>query len=266
VRCGSENRTGATEISTSFVVASLGADQEFTASATDGAGTETIASVKYTATDQAKPTVTVDPIPVGPYTKGQLVPVTCTFSDTGGSGLTSVTCGGTTSPATGNLRTVTVNVDTSTLGVGQVFRASATDAAGNDIIETFPYSVTDQAKPTVSAVLPAGPYTKGQVVPVTCTFTDAGGSGLKSVTCGGAPAYVWPGGGIMVMVDVMRMPDESFGWVPTPAIVAPIEFTLRSDDYARLGGHMDRVRPLADVLARERVRVSGWDAENPWPL
>jgi len=89
---------------------------------------------------------------------------------------------------------------------------------------------------------------------------------LTRVTCGGAPAYVWPGGGIMVMVDVMRMPDESFGWVPTPAIVAPIEFTLRRDDYARLGGHMDRVRPLADVLARERVRVAGWDEENPWPL
>jgi hypothetical protein len=70
----------------------------------------------------------------------------------------------------------------------------------------------------------------------------------------------------MVMVDVMRMPDESFGWVPTPAIVAPIEFTLARDDYARLGGHMHRVRPLADVLAGERVRVAGWDEENPWPL
>jgi hypothetical protein len=89
---------------------------------------------------------------------------------------------------------------------------------------------------------------------------------LTRVTCGGAPAYIWPGGGIMVMVDVMRMPDESFGWVPTPAIVAPIEFTLRRDDYALLGGHMDRVRPLAEVLARERVRVAGWDTDNPWPL
>ena len=89
---------------------------------------------------------------------------------------------------------------------------------------------------------------------------------LTRVTCGGAPAYVWPGGGIMVMVDVMRMPENSFGWVPTPAIVAPIEFTLRRDDYARLGGHIDRVRPLADVLAREPHRVAGWDAANPWPI
>jgi hypothetical protein len=89
---------------------------------------------------------------------------------------------------------------------------------------------------------------------------------LVRVTCGGAPAYVWPGGGIMVMVDVTRMPDRSFGWVPTPAIVAPIEFTMRLEDYARLGGHMDRVRPLADVLRGERYRVAGWDASNPWPI
>ena len=47
---------------------------------------------------------------------------------------------------------------------------------------------------------------------------------LTRVTMGGAPVYVWPGGGITAMVDVMQMPDQSFGHVPTPAIVAPIEF------------------------------------------
>jgi hypothetical protein len=89
---------------------------------------------------------------------------------------------------------------------------------------------------------------------------------LTRVTCGGAPVYVWPGGGITVMVDVLRMPAKSFGWVPTPAIVAPIEFTLRLSDYAALGGHMDRVRTLQDVLRGERVRVMGWDGLNPWPM
>ena len=29
---------------------------------------------------------------------------------------------------------------------------------------------------------------------------------LTRVTCGGAPVYVWPGGGITFMVDVTRMP------------------------------------------------------------
>ena len=30
------------------------------------------------------------------------------------------------------------------------------------------------------------------------------------------------------MVDVARMPEKAFGYVPTPALVAPIEFTLRA--------------------------------------
>ncbi len=89
---------------------------------------------------------------------------------------------------------------------------------------------------------------------------------LTRVTVGGAPAYVWPGGGITVMVDVARMPERSFGWVPTPAIVAPIEFTMRADDYARLGGHVDRVVPLERAIARAQARVLGWDPVNPWPI
>ncbi|MFO1067928.1 MAG: 6-hydroxynicotinate reductase [Geminicoccaceae bacterium] len=71
---------------------------------------------------------------------------------------------------------------------------------------------------------------------------------LVRVTSGGAPVYVWPGGGITYMADVLAMPDNSFGHVPTPAIVAPIEFTMRRADYAALGGHVDRIRPLDSVL------------------
>ena len=69
-----------------------------------------------------------------------------------------------------------------------------------------------------------------------------------TVTCGGAPTYVWPGGGITLMADVTKMPDGSFGYVPTPAIVAPLEFTLRREDYRALGGHDDRVRRIDDIL------------------
>jgi hypothetical protein len=89
---------------------------------------------------------------------------------------------------------------------------------------------------------------------------------LTRVTAGGAPVYVWPGGGITLMVDVTRMPAHAFGHVPTPAIVAPIEFTLRLDDYRDLGGHMDRVRPMEEVAREHHKRVIGWDKENPWPL
>jgi len=89
---------------------------------------------------------------------------------------------------------------------------------------------------------------------------------LVNVTCGGAPVYIWPGGGITLMVDVTRMPENSFGWVPTPAIVAPIEFSMRLSDYRALGGHMDRVRTIEDVLSNERVRVVSWGELNPWPV
>ena len=77
---------------------------------------------------------------------------------------------------------------------------------------------------------------------------------LTRVTSGGAPVYVWPGGGITFMVDVTQMPAGAFGYVPTPALVAPIEFTLRLTDYAALGGHMDHVRPLASLRDNTETR------------
>jgi hypothetical protein len=72
---------------------------------------------------------------------------------------------------------------------------------------------------------------------------------ITRMTAGGAPVYVWPGGGITFMVDVSLLPQRAFGYVPTPALVAPIEFTMRREDYAALGGHVDHIRPLEDVLA-----------------
>ena len=63
-------------------------------------------------------------------------------------------------------------------------------------------------------------------------LTQSVKAALTRVSCGGAQAYVWPGGGITVMADVMAMPLNSFGYVPTRALVAPIEFTLRLSGYA----------------------------------
>jgi hypothetical protein len=77
---------------------------------------------------------------------------------------------------------------------------------------------------------------------------------LTIVTAGGAPVVVWPGGGITFMVDVTLLPDNAFGYVPTPALVAPIEFTMRRDDYAALGGHVDQIRPVEEILEERRKR------------
>jgi 6-hydroxynicotinate reductase len=63
------------------------------------------------------------------------------------------------------------------------------------------------------------------------------------------------------------MPENAFGYVPTPALVAPIEFTLKKEEYAALGGHMDYARPLREILReKQRQRQLASLPENPWPL
>ena len=138
--------------------------------------------------------------------------------------------------------------------------------------------IGENCEPSLSTVLfvgGAGGSLRAGVTTNPVRLTRAIKQSLVNVTCGGAPAYVWPGGGITVMVDVLRMPDNSFGSVPTPAIVAPIEFTLRLIDYAALGGHMGYVRPLAQVLATGSWHADGapaarqtrdQPAANGWPL
>ena len=126
-----------------------------------------------------------------------------------------------------------------------------------------------QAKPMPETLKPSVDLIAENCEPALCTvmFQAGAGGSLRSgvtqnpvkltrsvqatntrVTCGGEPAYVWPGGGITLMVDVLNMPDGSFGYVPTPALVAPLEFTLKREDYQTLGGHDASIRSLADIL------------------
>jgi 6-hydroxynicotinate reductase len=88
---------------------------------------------------------------------------------------------------------------------------------------------------------------------------------LTHVTSGGAEVYIWPGGGITYMVDVLQMPENSFGYVPTPALVAPIEFTMRLSDYEALGGHMGSVRRLEEVTGADRQLSRGTEPGR-WPV
>jgi hypothetical protein len=129
--------------------------------------------------------------------------------------------------------------------------------------------IVENCEPALSTVLfvgGAGGSLRAGVTNSPVRLTQAIKSALVNVTCGGAPAYVWPGGGITVMVDVARMPERSFGTVPTPAIVAPIEFTMKRADFAALGGHVDSVLPLDEVLERERARLILVDTDNAWPV
>ena len=89
---------------------------------------------------------------------------------------------------------------------------------------------------------------------------------ITRTTCGGAPVYVWPGGGITVMVDVSKMPQNSFGSVPTPAIVAPIEFTMKLKDFEDLGGHINHIRELEKIHENRETKIINWNEKNPWPF
>lgn len=128
--------------------------------------------------------------------------------------------------------------------------------------------IGENCEPALATVLfmaGAGGSLRAGVTANPVRLTRSVQSMLTRVTCGGAPVTVWPGGGITFMVDVTRLPDGAFGYVPTPALVAPIEFTLATADYRDLGGHMDHVVPLADVVRRAEARATPWRADNPWP-
>ena len=129
--------------------------------------------------------------------------------------------------------------------------------------------IRENCEPALATVLfmgGAGGSLRAGVTENPVRLTKSVKSALTRVTSGGAPVYVWPGGGITFMVDVTRLPANAFGHVPTPALVAPIEFTMTRADYAALGGHLDQVRPLAEVAAAGSGRRVGQRAENPWPL
>jgi hypothetical protein len=128
--------------------------------------------------------------------------------------------------------------------------------------------IAENCEPALASVLfmaGAGGSLRAGVTENPVRLTESVHDALTQVTCGGAPSYLWPGGGITIMVDVTRMPENSFGYVPTPAIVAPIEFTLRREGYAALGGHVDSIRSLESVNT-DGLRQEGWQPGNPWPF
>jgi hypothetical protein len=129
--------------------------------------------------------------------------------------------------------------------------------------------IAENCEPALCSVLfmaGAGGSLRAGVTENPVRLTRSVKDALTRVTCGGAPVYIWPGGGITFMVDVTRLPGHAFGHVPTPAIVAPIEFTLKREDYAALGGHVERIVPLARVLAETAHKSEAWDESNPWPV
>ena len=74
------------------------------------------------------------------------------------------------------------------------------------------------------------------------------------LTVGGAPVYILPGGGITFLVDVEKVMVRAFTYVPTPATVVPLEYTMRLKEYLEIGGHKEKIRKLKEVLREIKVR------------
>ncbi len=118
--------------------------------------------------------------------------------------------------------------------------------------------IAENCEPSLCSVLfmgGAGGSLRAGVTENPINLTRSVKDSLTFVSCGGAEAYVWPGGGITFMADVLDMPTNSFGYVPTPALVAPIEFTMRLQDYADFGGHVEHIRTIEDTLTEDVRRV-----------
>ncbi len=120
--------------------------------------------------------------------------------------------------------------------------------------------IRENCEPALASVLflaGAGGSLRAGVTENPVRLTQSVKHAFTRVTSGGAPCYIWPGGGITYMVDVTLLPENAFGSVPTPALVAPIEFTMTRADYAALGGHMDQLRSLAEIAgAADAKRIA----------
>ena len=159
---------------------------------------------------------------------------------------------------------------------GEHFAYFELDAALQPVAKELPAAlkmsverIAENCEPALSTVLfmgGAGGSLRAGVTENPVRLTRSVKNALTRVTCGGAPVFVWPGGGITFMVDVTRLPANAFGYVPTPALVAPIEFTLTRSDYRTLGGHMDQVQDLESVKAAQGQKRLAEVSGNPWPL
>lgn len=86
-------------------------------------------------------------------------------------------------------------------------------------------------------------------------LTQAVHRGDAVLTIAGAPAYVMPGGGITFLADVEKMVEKPFNYTASPAVVAPIEYTIVKEKYGDIGGHIKAVRKMEEVIKEDRYQT-----------
>ncbi|MGB5984969.1 MAG: 4Fe-4S binding protein [Desulfobacterales bacterium] len=94
----------------------------------------------------------------------------------------------------------------------------------------------------------AGGSARAGVVKSPIKLTRAVHAGQAQLSVGGAPGFIWPGGGISFMVDVEKVKSGSFYWTPTPATICPLEYTMTEEDYRAIGGHVEAIKPFEAQL------------------
>jgi 6-hydroxynicotinate reductase len=72
--------------------------------------------------------------------------------------------------------------------------------------------------------------------------------GKVTITIGGARPFIFPGGGINFLVDVAKIKHGSIYLSPTPSFVIPVEYTMTLETFKEIGGHIEAVRPVKEVL------------------
>jgi NAD-dependent dihydropyrimidine dehydrogenase PreA subunit len=90
----------------------------------------------------------------------------------------------------------------------------------------------------------AGGSARAGAVRAPLALTHAVHEKRANLTVGGAPVFLFPGGGINFMVDVEKVKQHFFYWTPTPAFICPIEYTMAYPDYEEMGGHVEAMKPF----------------------
>ncbi|HBE45063.1 MAG TPA: 6-hydroxynicotinate reductase [Deltaproteobacteria bacterium] len=104
----------------------------------------------------------------------------------------------------------------------------------------------------VSAIFAAGVggSARAGVTKTPIKLTKAVHEGKITITIGGARPFIFPGGGINFLVDVDRIKYGSIYLSPTPSFILPVEYTMRRKTFEEIGGHIEAIKPVEDVLKK----------------
>ena len=130
---------------------------------------------------------------------------------------------------------------------GKTFKEVPLPKEVKEAIETF-RNDCEPARVSAYFIAGAGGTARKGVTKRPVRLSEAVLERKARVTVGGAPALVFTGGGINFMVDVEEVKPGAFYWTAAPAVVAPLEFTIKLEDYKRIGGFIENIRSLKDVL------------------